>query len=114
MDRRIELIIETMEADVTPVWDTRYFAELVNLSPSRLRHLFKEETGQSVRQYLKRLKLKQAEVLLHDTFLSVKEIASAIGFGSVSHFVREFKREFTLAPNHYRRAWRRTSQRPKA
>ena len=39
--------------DIAAAWDTPALAALVNLSPSRFRHLFKQETGTSPAQYLK-------------------------------------------------------------
>jgi two-component system response regulator YesN len=75
----------------------------VNLSASRLRHIFKQQTGKTPAQYLKDLRLRQAELLLRTTFLSVKQITSRVGLTTGSHFVREFKRVHGMAPTAYRR-----------
>ena len=88
MDRRIEILIAKMEKDTTIAWNVSSLAAQVNLSASRLRHLFKEETGTTPANYLKDLRIKQAEELLSTTFLSVKEIVKRVGLGSGSHFVR--------------------------
>jgi AraC-like DNA-binding protein len=93
-----------MENDSCADWSVTKFASMVNLSPSRLRHLFKQETGKSPTTYLKAVRLRQAEVLLRETFFSVKEIVSRVGLGSGSHFVREFKRVHGTSPTSYRRA----------
>jgi AraC family transcriptional regulator, arabinose operon regulatory protein len=104
MDRRIELVISKMESQTSRQWETVKLAALVNLSASRLRHLFKQETGTTPARYLRDLRLKKAEVLLRTTFLSVKEIVSEIGMGSSSHFVREFKKTYGSSPTEFRRA----------
>ena len=52
MDRRVELVIAEIETDVARAWETAELAALVNLSVSRFRHLFKEETGRTINQYL--------------------------------------------------------------
>ncbi len=104
MDRRIELVISKIETQTSGSWETTNLAGLVNLSASRFRHLFKEETGTTPAHYLKELRLRKAEVLLRTTFLSVKEIVSGVGLGSGSHFVREFKKMYGLSPTAYRRA----------
>jgi AraC family transcriptional regulator of arabinose operon len=106
MDRRIELAIATLENDTSRAWDTDTLATLVNLSPSRFRHLFKQETGTSPRQYLRELRLRKAEVLLATTFLSIKEIAEAIGLVSVTHFMKDFKERHGMTPRVYRIAAR--------
>lgn len=74
----------------------------VNLSSSRLRHLFRAETGLSMRRYWKVQRLRRARGLLETTFLTVKEIAVATGSGDESHFVRDFKALFGLTPRRYR------------
>jgi AraC family transcriptional regulator of arabinose operon len=107
MDRRIELVITQLEADTSLAWDARALGELVNLSPSRFRHLFKQETGTSPGQYLRELRFRRAEVLLRTTFLSLKEIAEEVGTISLSHFMKDFKKRYGMTPSEYRLAAKR-------
>jgi len=107
MDRRIELVISKIETEPAGSWDTPTLAALVSLSPSRFRHLFKQETGTSPAQYLKDFRLRKAEVMLRTTFLSVKQVLKQVGLGSNSHFVRDFRKIHGMTPTAYRRAvWR--------
>ena len=109
MDRRIELIISKIETETCVPWNAATLAALVSLSPSRFRHLFKQETGTSPSQYLKAFRLRKAEVMLRTTFLSVKQILKQVGIGSNSHFVRDFRKIHGVTPTAYRRAvWRAT------
>lgn len=103
MDRRVELVIEQIETDVAYAWDTARLAAGVHLSASRFRHLFKEETGLTVTQYLRARRLERAEVLLRTTFWSIKEVMRASGLTSESHFVQYFKRRYGMPPSAYRR-----------
>lgn len=114
MDRRIELVISLLENDTSRAWDTHTLATLVNLSPSRFRHLFKHETGTSPRQYLRELRLRKAEVLLVTTFLSLKEIAEAIGIVSVTHLMKDFKERQGMTPREYRIAARMAALKAKS
>ena len=102
MDRRVELVISQMEADASRAWETAQLAALVNLSASRFRHLFKQETGQTITQYLRELRLQRAELLLRTTFLSIKEVMHEVGLNSMSHFVQYFKRRYRATPTIYR------------
>ena len=102
MDRRIEVVVSKIESRISKSWDIRELAQLVNLSGSRLRHLFKQETGKTPAQYLKHLRLEKAELLLRTTFLTVKEITNEVGLVTGSHFVREFKKVYGTAPIAYR------------
>ncbi len=110
MDRRIELAISHLEADTSRAWDAHALAQLVNLSASRFRHLFKQETGTSARQYLRELRFQKAEVMLATTFLSIKEIAEGVGLVPLNHFMRDFKKRHGVTPREYRIAVRLATQ----
>jgi AraC family transcriptional regulator of arabinose operon len=106
MDRRIELIISKMKANTAAPWDTPGLAVLVNLSPSRFRHLFKQETGVTPGQFLKDIRLRKAEKMLRTTFLSIKQILKQVGIASNTHFVRDFRQKYGMTPTAYRRTLR--------
>lgn len=110
MDRRIELVISKMETEISRAWDTTALAEVVDLSPSRFRHLFKQETGTSPGQYLKELRMRTAEQMLRTTFLSVKEVLTQVGITSNTHFVNDFKRRYRMTPTAFRRAFGRAAK----
>jgi AraC family transcriptional regulator of arabinose operon len=103
MDRRVSLAIAEIENDLARVWDVAQLALLVNLSASRFRHLFKEETGFSINQYLRERRLERAEYLLRTTFLSIKEVALEAGLRSTSHFVHYFKKKYGVTPSGHRK-----------
>jgi len=103
MDRRIELVIAAIETDVAHACEIAELAALVNLSASRFRHLFKEETAVSVGAYLRERRLERAELLLRTTFLSIKEVMSEAGMSSMSHFVSYFKKRYGVSPSGYRK-----------
>jgi AraC family transcriptional regulator, arabinose operon regulatory protein len=104
MDRRVEIIKTVLETEFQRSWDIGQLGQLVNLSGSRLRHLFKAQTEQTPAQYLKAIRMRKAALLLRTTFLSVKEIMNRVGISNESHFVHEFKKAHGLAPSKYRSA----------
>ena len=104
MDRRIQTVRSAIETDFRRAWEIEALAQMVNLSASRLRHLFKAEMGQTPAQYLKSIRMREAEMLLRTTFLSIKEIMNRVGISNESHFVHEFKKAHGLAPSKYRSA----------
>ena len=102
MDRRIQIVSSALETDFRRAWNIDHLGQLVNLSGSRLRHLFKAEMDQTPAQYLKAIRMREAAILLQTTFLSVKEIMNRVGISNESHFVHEFKKTHGLAPSKYR------------
>ena len=104
MDQRVQLVRTAIEKDCRRAWTITALARLVNLSPSRLRHLFKAETGLTTNQFLREVRLREAERLLRTTFLRVKEIMNRVGFLDESHFGHEFKKTYGNSPAKYRRA----------
>lgn len=83
-------------------------ARHVNLSPSHLRHLFKEETGTSPARFLKTLRLERAKGLIEGTFLNMKQIMDRVGIKDRRHFAKDFKKAYGLAPAEYRKRCRET------
>ena len=111
MDRRIELVIAKIKTDPAAAWDFTGLAALVNLSASRFRHLFKQETGTTPTQYLKEVRLRRAAKLLRNTFLTIKQIVKLVGLSSNAHFVHDFRKLFGITPTAYRRTTRTAKRR---
>ena len=103
MDRRVQKIVALMEGNLHQDLSLNRLACMVNLSPSRLSHLFKSETGLAPKCYLDHLRISKAQELLRSTFLSVKEIRIKVAGGDQSHFSRQFKKHAGLSPTEFRR-----------
>lgn len=108
MDQRTLVVIAHMQNDLRRSYTLCEIARLVNLSPSRLRHLFKADTNMTPTQYLRRLRMQEAKHLLETTWLRIKEIGNIVGITGQSHFVREFKRVYGFTPASYRARYRRS------
>ena len=103
MEKRVDVIIAYMETDLRRQVTLDEMALLVNLSPSRLRHIFKADTGLSLKQYQKQLRMQKARELLEDSFLSIKEIMLQTGILDRKHFARSFKNMYGTTPTEHRR-----------
>ncbi|MEJ5237149.1 MAG: helix-turn-helix domain-containing protein [Limisphaera sp.] len=80
----------------------REVARRVNLSPYYFCKLFHRSMGMTFTEYLARMRLERAKDLLLNPALSVAEVASAVGFGSIPHFNRSFKKYTGMTPTAYR------------
>lgn len=83
--------------------DLKAIAGHVHLHPNYLCSLFKEQTGQTVLQYLTKKRVDAAIYLLHDSNLPVEVIAEKTGFGSRCLFFRHFRRITGTTPHAYRK-----------
>ena len=106
MEHRVHKAIALAEESLHKGWSPAKLAALVNLSPSRLHQLFKEETGVPPARYLRSLRMSRARELLETTNLSVKQVMAGVGLTDESHFVRDFKKTCGLTPARYRERFR--------
>lgn len=102
MTQRVKRVIELMHGDPSRNFSLGKMAQSVNLSAPYFCYLFKSITGVPPAKYLKSLRMQQAAMLLSTTFLSVKEIVRQVGLADDSHFVRDFKRIYSMTPSEYR------------
>lgn len=72
-------------------------AELVQISPSYLSRLFKQEAGMTFIEYLMKYKVERAKKLLEETNYSITEIAEIIGY-SERNLNRAFQRHVMMSP----------------
>ncbi len=78
-------------------------ADVVHVSPSRVRHVFKDVTGVSFKEYVTQVRVAEAKRLLLGTEMSVAEIASAISYTNLHQFYKVFYRSCSMSPGEYRR-----------
>jgi two-component system response regulator YesN len=89
-------------------------ARSVRLSPSRLRHRFKADTGMTMRQYVRSLKIERAKELAGSTYLKIREIVEEVGGGEQSSFLRAFKRAEGVTLSEYRQlCYERSEENPR-
>ncbi len=100
MDRAIRLIGEGILQD-----DSLYgLAARLGISDRYLRQLFKKHLGISPKAYALYQQCLFAKQLLHQTKLSVTQIALASGFNSVRRFNDCFQLQLSLTPSQIRRS----------
>jgi AraC-like DNA-binding protein/mannose-6-phosphate isomerase-like protein (cupin superfamily) len=82
------------------------------VSPDRLRHVFKEVTGVSPKQYIAALRVEEAKRLLAGTSLTISEIARRVGCEDAFYFSRLFKKATGGPPQSWRQPLVRNDTRP--
>ncbi len=77
-------------------------AALLSLNERYFCTRFKKYTGRTYKEYLRRTKLRYARKLILSTDFSMTEICGRCGYVTQSHFNREFKERYGVAPRDLR------------
>jgi AraC-like DNA-binding protein len=77
-------------------------ASVLRISSSYLSHIHKEESGESISDYIKRKKMSEAKWLLKHTAFSISDIYVKLGYCSQSYFTNIFRRATGMTPRNYR------------
>ncbi len=73
------------------------------ISPYYLSRIFKVATGFTYSEYLNHVRIQEAQRLLRESDIKIIDIAGKVGFNSLTHFGRVFKRNTRYAPTFYRK-----------
>ena len=82
-------------------------ARASHLSGSRLAHIFKEQTGITIIDYLTSVRIERAKQLLLATDQNCTEICFEVGYNNQSYFTRTFKELVGMTPLQFRAKNRR-------
>lgn len=78
-------------------------SDIAGFTRTSYSRTFKKSMGVPPIDYLNAYRIEQAKQMLLETGRTVKEVSSAIGFGSEFYFSRMFKRQVGLSPTLYMR-----------
>ncbi|MCM8820409.1 MAG: AraC family transcriptional regulator [Candidatus Omnitrophica bacterium] len=105
IERTISFIEENFTKDMT----LSNIAKASFISTSHLSHLFKRETGLSIKQYILQRRIMEAKKILSEDYEEkVSVIAQKVGFSDFQLFNRAFKKITGFTPAGYRKISGRT------
>ena len=81
--------------------DINYLSDKMCMSGSTLYRKMKALTGLSTNEYIRKVKMKNAERLLLEGKFNISEIAYKVGMNSTGYFRQCFKEEFGVSPSDY-------------
>lgn len=84
--------------------DHTKIARHLNISASHLRMVFRREIGMSIGSYIAKQHLDIAKYHLHNTGMSISEIAEKCGYGSIYAFSAFFKKQTGVSPLQFRKS----------
>lgn len=98
----IEQTIEYIRNHFHERLDRGKLAERASLSKGHFATLFKQYTGYSVVEYITRLRLDHAKILLRETSLPVYKISEKVGYPDSFYFTRQFSKDAGMSPRDFR------------
>ncbi|MDF2647625.1 MAG: hypothetical protein K0Q73_3430 [Paenibacillus sp.] len=103
MDDRVQKVCNYIVHQYAEKLSLKNLSEIVFLSESQLRVMFKKTLNVSPMNYLLQVRLQKAKELLLLTEEPIGKIASAVGFDELSYFCRMFRKKEKISPAVYRR-----------
>jgi AraC-like DNA-binding protein len=101
-DPQIGRALALIHRDIGAAWSAEALAQEVGMSRSAFMDHFRLLVGMPPIRYLTILRLQAARLQLRETSKSISQIGHGVGYESEEAFSRAFKREFGLAPAHWR------------
>ncbi|MGO3804886.1 MAG: two-component regulator propeller domain-containing protein [Sphingobacterium sp.] len=98
MQRIVSAVNKYLE---NPSLNVQLLADEVGLSRVQLHRKVKALTGVSTSEFIRNIRLKQAEKLLLDKKMNISQVAYALGFTNQTHFSTLFKKLYGLSPSEY-------------
>ena len=75
-----------------------YLASLCATNKTKLQHVFKEVYKMTIFEYVKKLRLEKANILLKEHSLSIGEVAKAVGYQHQGNFSKLFSQTYGISP----------------
>jgi len=101
----LRLIREYIEENYNKRIQLDDLADRYNISKYYLSHIFNEQYGTSINNYLISLRITKAKHYLRFTDMTTTEIAERLGYDDVNYFIRLFKKVENITPGEYRKKW---------
>ncbi|MBD2845634.1 response regulator [Paenibacillus sp. IB182496] len=95
----IARLIEDRYAEKLTVQD---IAGEISLSSNHMMNIFKKETGETVGDYMTKVRMRHAKRMLRDPLVKIYEIAEGVGYADPNYFAKAFKKYTGLSPKDYR------------
>lgn len=98
---RVEKVMLLLRENMEHPPTLEELGQKVACSPYYLSRTFSQETGMTIPQYLRRIRLERAAELLRAGRHNVTEVAFEVGYNSLSHFSAAFHEMFGCCPGLY-------------
>jgi AraC family transcriptional regulator of arabinose operon len=102
-DRRVQQSVDYLCSHLSKRFSLDEMAASVGLSPSRIAHLFREQTGTTPLQFLEVQRMERARQLLEATSQTIEAVGRDVGYDDPFYFSKRFKAQAGVSPREYRK-----------
>ncbi len=102
-DVKLRAVLDRMRRDFREPWRIKDLARLAGLSVPHFYRRFRDATGATPLDWLRRERVNEAKRLLSESNDPVRVIAEELGYADQFYFSRDFKKLAGLSPRQYRR-----------
>jgi AraC family transcriptional regulator len=100
---RINRVVDYIDAHLEDEHSLEKLSEVAHFSPFHFHRIFRALTGETINNYVKRIRLQRAgSMLLSDFYRPVSEVASLCGFNSTALFCRAFRDHYGKSTGEFR------------
>lgn len=103
-----EWALENLAADLS----VKALAMRAHMSERTFRRAFADETGETPRDFVERIRIDAARGLFEEAQLTVQSVATRCGFETVDNLRRAFVRRLGVTPQQYRQRFRLADEEP--
>ncbi len=101
----LELVRAELDKNILQPPSIDQLALIAEMSVTKLYRCFKEQYKITINDYIRRGKMKYAMRMLWNDAMSIKNIATKIGYENASKFSAAFKRVHGFSPRHFRKSF---------
>lgn len=101
-DLALKAVVSYIETHIDEDLDIKVLAKIAGYDEDYFRRIFKNNTGQSIAQYVRTRRLSNAAFTLKNTEQSISDIALNNGFSSHDSFLRAFRLMIGKTPTEFR------------
>jgi len=98
---RVQKVVAVLREDLAETPTLEEIGRRVGCSHFHLSRLFSQETGQSIFQHLRQLRMDRAAELLREGRMNVTQVSLEVGYASPSHFSMAFHETYGCCPGLY-------------
>jgi len=100
---RINRVVDYIDAHLDEEHTLENLSEVAHFSPFHFHRIFRVLTGETINNYVKRIRLQRAgSMLISDHQRSVSEVSALCGFNSTAVFCRAFRAHFGRSTGEFR------------